>query len=45
MRRMYSHLGEDSKILLANYLCIGFTPGGVTSSTGLPMLHPVRQHQ
>ena len=25
---MYSHPGEYRKILLANYLCIGFVPGG-----------------
>ena len=28
MRHMYSHLGEYRKIFLANYLCIGFVPGG-----------------
>ena len=28
MRRMYSHPGEYRKIFLANYLCIGFVPGG-----------------
>ena len=28
MRRMYSRLGEYRKIFLANYLCIGFVPGG-----------------
>ena len=28
MRRMYSHQGEYRKIFLANYLCIGFMPGG-----------------
>ena len=27
MRRMYMHPGEYRKILLANYLCIGFVPG------------------
>ena len=27
MRRMYLHPGEYRKILLANYLCIGFVPG------------------
>ena len=25
---MYSHPGEYRKIFLANYLCIGFVPGG-----------------
>ena len=29
MRRMYSHPGEYRKIFLANYLCIGFVPGGM----------------
>ena len=28
MRHMYSHPGEYRKIFLANYLCIGFVPGG-----------------
>ena len=28
MRHMYSHPGECRKIFLANYLCIGFVPGG-----------------
>ena len=27
MRRMYSHPSEYRKIVLANYLCIGFEPG------------------
>ena len=25
---MYSHAGEYRKVFLANYLCIGFVPGG-----------------
>ena len=29
MRHMYSHVGEYRKIFLANYLCIGFVPGGI----------------
>ena len=28
MPRLYSHPGEYRKILPANYLCIGFVPGG-----------------
>ena len=28
MRHMYSHPGEYRKIFPANYLCIGFVPGG-----------------
>ena len=31
MRRMCSHPGEYRKILLANYLCIGFVPGGTSA--------------
>ena len=31
MPRLYSHLREYRKIFLANYLCIGFVPGGITS--------------
>ena len=31
MRRMYSHPAEYRNILLANYLCIGFVPGGMHS--------------
>ena len=30
MRHMYSHPGEYRKVFLANYLCIGFVPGGKT---------------
>ena len=29
---MYSRPGEYRKILLANYLCIGFVPGGIFCS-------------
>ena len=29
MPRLYSHPREYRKILLANYLCIGFVPGGI----------------
>ena len=29
MRHMYSHPGEYRKVFLANYLCIGFVPGGM----------------
>ena len=29
MPRLYSHLREYRKIFLANYLCIGFVPGGI----------------
>ena len=29
MRNLYSHPGECRKIFLANYLCIGFVPGGM----------------
>ena len=29
MRCMYLHPGEYRKIFLANYLCIGFVPGGI----------------
>ena len=30
MRRMYSHPDEYRNIFLANYLCIGFVPGGIS---------------
>ena len=29
MPRLYSHPREYRKIFLANYLCIGFVPGGI----------------
>ena len=35
MPRLYSHPREYRKILLANYLCIGFVPAG----NALPKLH------
>ena len=35
MRHMYSHPGEYRKIFLANYLCIGFVPGGITKKNSL----------
>ena len=35
MPRLYSHLREYRKILLANYLCIGFVPGGIQCSVGV----------
>ena len=34
MPRLYSHPREYSKILLVNYLCIGFVPGGIVSTGG-----------
>ena len=36
MRRMYSRPGEYRKIFLANYLCIGFVPGGTLSRRDAP---------
>ena len=40
MRHMYSHPGEYRKIFLANYLCIGFVPGGMLIRPDLPKEMP-----
>ena len=40
MRRMYSRPGEYRKILLANYLCIGFVPAGTHSGLDKTSLRP-----
>ena len=37
MPRLYSHPREYRKILLANYLCIGFVPGGIICNNSSPM--------
>ena len=39
MRRMDSHPGEYRKTFLANYLCIGFAPGGTVRRVEHDMLN------
>ena len=38
MRYMYSHPGEYRKIFLANYLYIGFVPGGNSCESACPSM-------
>ena len=38
---MYSHPGEYRKIFLANYLCIGFVPGG---NSGKKRAHKLKKN-
>ena len=41
MSRLYSHPRECRKILLGNYLCIGFVPGGMTGRPGCRTLEMI----
>ena len=41
MPRLYSHPREYRKIFLANYLCIGFVPGGIVCFFSVLLLHYV----